>query len=54
MLHHKNITNYKNVIETQTHIFFIMERVTGGELYEFLKKKKFFTGKKAYLFYLNE
>lgn len=43
MLHHKNIAKCIEVLETKTHIHIVMERITGGELYEFLKKKKSFS-----------
>ena len=43
-LEHKNITRCYDIIETSTHVNIISERVYGGELYEFLKKKQAFTG----------
>lgn len=43
-LHHKNIAKCKGIYESRTHIHIVMERVTGGELYEFLNKKKVFPG----------
>ena len=43
-LHNKNIAKCVDVIETRAHVNIIMEKVGGGELYEFLRKKMYFTG----------
>eukprot|EP01022_Parablepharisma_sp_SALTPOND_P004493 TRINITY_DN1203_c0_g1_i10.p1 TRINITY_DN1203_c0_g1~~TRINITY_DN1203_c0_g1_i10.p1 ORF type:complete len:446 (+),score=48.92 TRINITY_DN1203_c0_g1_i10:1202-2539(+) len=38
-LRHKNVSRCIDVYENQTHVKILMELVTGGELYEFVKKK---------------
>jgi serine/threonine protein kinase len=43
MLHHKNIVTFYSIYESDKYAYVLMEHVSGGELYEYLKKKTYFT-----------
>ena len=43
-IYHKNIAQCMDLINTKQIVFIIMERIEGGELFDFLKTKKYFTG----------
>ena len=42
---HSNIVKCYDVIETRTYVYIVMERVAGGELFDLLAIRKFFSGK---------
>lgn len=42
-MHHENIVQCIDVVETFTHVYIVMENVKGGELFDFLKRKKYFS-----------
>ena len=43
-LTHKNICRCYEVIETKTFVYIIMEKVSGGELFDLLEKRKYLSG----------
>lgn len=43
-LYHKNVAKCVDIVESRTHVYVVMERVEGGELFELLKKHRYFTG----------
>ena len=48
-LYHKNIARCYEVIETKTYAYIIMERVSGGELFDLLTKRKYFSGIQTFI-----
>ncbi len=48
-LRHKNIARCIEVIESRTHTYIVTDIVAGGELFDFLKRRRFFTGEVQFL-----
>lgn len=51
MIRHPNLIQLYEVIETDTHLFLIMEMATGGELFNYIVKRKRLWEKVAAKFY---
>ncbi len=42
-LNHNNVVKCAEVVESRTHVYVVMENVPGGELYNLLRKRKYFS-----------
>ena len=42
-MNHKHVVKCVEVIESRTHVYVVMDMIVGGELHEFLKKKRYFS-----------
>ena len=40
LLHHPNVVFLKDIFDTKTHIYIVMEYVQGGELFTFIRDNK--------------
>jgi calcium/calmodulin-dependent protein kinase I len=38
LLNHPNVIQLKDVIDSKTHIYIVMELIQGGELFDYIKK----------------
>jgi len=50
-IRHKNIIQLYDIMESKTNLYFVMEYCKGGELFDFIVKKKKLTEKEACLFF---
>jgi len=51
MIRHPNVVQLYEIIETDSHLYLIMEMATGGELFNYIVKRKRLREKVAAKFY---